>query len=94
MMTCVDPATGVAQFGPKKLPGLRRVFSSPVGAPGRLYVTSQEGATVVLGPGPGFELLATNHLKEGTTASPALVGDVFIMRTQGALYALRESVTP
>lgn len=94
MMTCVDPATGVAQFGPKKLPGLRRVFSSPVGAPGRLYVTSQEGTTVVLGPGPGFELLATNHLKEGATASPALVGDVFVMRTERAVYALREKTTP
>ena len=48
MMTCVDPTTGVAHWGPRKLPGLRRVFSSPVGAGGRLYVTSQEGSTVVM----------------------------------------------
>ncbi len=94
MMTCVDPATGVAQWGPKKLPGLRRVFSSPVGAPGRTYVTSQEGVTVVLGSGPQFQVLATNRLDEGATASPALVGDVFVMRTERALYALREQKTP
>jgi len=94
MLTCLDPDTGRALWGPAKLPGIRRVFASPVGTGARIYVSGQGGATVVVGPGPAFEILATNTLDEGATASAAIVGDVLFLRTHTSLVALGNPVTP
>ncbi len=94
VLTCVDPATGAATIGPKKRRGLRRVFSSPVSGAGRLYVTSQEGATAVLDLKNELAVLAVNSIGEVVTASPALVGDALVLRSEDALYAIREERAP
>jgi outer membrane protein assembly factor BamB len=94
VMTCLAPSTGATLWGPEKIPGLRRVFSSPVSAAGRLYVSGKGGKTVVLGPGSGPIVLATNTLSEGATASAAVVGNRLILRTHGHLYSLSEGEPP
>ena len=66
------------------------MFSSPVGAAGRVYVTSRDGTTVVLKQGPTFEVLAQNKLGDGFDASPALVGTDIYMRGYKYLYCIGE----
>jgi len=64
------------------------VFSSPVGAAGRVYVTGREGTTLVIRNAPKFEVLARNALDDGFDASPALVDNEIYMRGYRYLYAI------
>ncbi len=64
------------------------IFSSPVGADGRVYVTGREGVTVVVKHGQTFEVLAENTLDDGFDASPALVDNQIFMRGYRYLYCI------
>jgi outer membrane protein assembly factor BamB len=64
------------------------VYSSPVGAQGRVYITSRDGATLVIRHGPRFEVLATNTLDDGFDASPALVDNELYLRGNRYLYSI------
>ncbi|MPZ20804.1 MAG: PQQ-binding-like beta-propeller repeat protein [Luteitalea sp.] len=65
--------------------------ASPVAAAGRVYFTSEDGVVYVARAGKVFELLARNDMPEMCLATPAITGDMLIVRTRGHLYALRES---
>ena len=62
--------------------------ASPVAASGRLYLTSEEGDIFVVKAGRTFELLATNRMGEIAMATPALSGNMLVIRTQGHLFAV------
>jgi hypothetical protein len=66
------------------------VFSSPVGADGRVYIPGREGTTAVLRNGATYELLAANELDDGFDASPALVDNELYLRGQRYLYCIAE----
>jgi outer membrane protein assembly factor BamB len=70
-------------------PGAGGFSASPVAAGGRLYLASEDGKVFVVRAGRTFELLATNDMNEVCMATPALSGDLLLIRTQGHLYALR-----
>jgi hypothetical protein len=65
---------------------MAEVYSSPVGAAGRVYVTSRDGTTLVIKRGAAFEVLAKNTLDDGFDASPALVDGDMYMRGYKYLY--------
>jgi outer membrane protein assembly factor BamB len=65
--------------------------ASPVAAGSQLYVTSEDGEIYVLRMGREFELLATNSMGEVCLATPALSGDMLIVRTRSHLYGIAES---
>ena len=69
---------------------VHNVFASPVGAAGRVYVTSREGMTIVLKDGNPPELLARNRLEDHFSASPAVAGREFYLRGERFLYCLAE----
>ena len=62
--------------------------SSPILADGKIYATSEDGATTVLKAGPEFEILAVNKLDGHTLATPAPVGNEIFIRTAEHLYCL------
>jgi len=64
--------------------------ASPVAADGKLYFTSEDGQVYVVAAGPTFRLLATNEMAEVCMATPAISGDLLIVRTRTALVALAE----
>jgi outer membrane protein assembly factor BamB len=88
MVTCIDLVTGEAKWGPERtLDGT--VSASPTLADGKLYVTNEEGVTVVLRAGPEFEQLAVNELDGSYTLStPVAVGDRLYVRTGDHLFCL------
>ena len=90
ILTCLDPATGNHRFGPQRLEGIEGVYTSPVGAAGRVYIAGRNGATLVIRQGPEFEVLAENHLDESFTASAAIAGDEIFLRGQTSLYCIGE----
>ncbi len=64
--------------------------ASPILADGRLYFFNQQGKATVIRPADEFEVLATNELESGCMASPAVVGDAMIVRTETHLYRIEK----
>ena len=88
VLTVYDAETGTRRYGPERVPGVRNVYASPVAAAGRLYVTSREGVTTVLGAHAPFDVLATNTLDDGFDASPAIVDGEIYLRGNKFLYSI------
>jgi len=88
LLSAFDGKTGTPHYQVRRLEGLPEVFSSPVGAGGRVYITGRDGTTLVIRHGPRFELLAKNMLDDGFDASPAVVDKTIYMRGYKYLYAL------
>ena len=85
IMTCLDPTTG-SELWRHRLPG--NYSASLLAAPGRIYAFNEDGVTTVVGSGREFKLLATNALEERIMATPAVVGDALVLRTEGHLYRI------
>lgn len=87
-LTCADAATGKVQYGSQPLEGITTMYSSPVGAAGRVYVTGRNGVTLVIKNGPEFAVLARNKLDDSFTASAALVDRDLYLRGEKGLYCI------
>lgn len=88
ILSCVDPRTGKPYYDQTRLEDITGVYSSPVGADGRVYITGRNGTTVVLDRGPEFKVLATNKLDDEFSASPAIVGKELFLRGHQRLYCV------
>ena len=64
--------------------------ASPIAAGGKLYITGEDGDVYVVKAGPQYELLAKNTIGEPTLATPALAGDLLIVRGARHLFAIAE----
>ena len=63
--------------------------SSPWAYNGKVFCLNEEGKTFVIAAGEKFELLRTNSLDEMAQATPAIVGDRLLLRTESRLYSIR-----
>ncbi len=63
--------------------------SSPWAYDGKIFCLSEEGQTFVVAAGEKFELLRTNTFDEMALATPAIVGDRLLLRTESKLYSIR-----
>lgn len=82
---CLDAATGSILWHER----LDDLFSaSPIEAGGFIYCCSENGLTYVLRAADKFEVVATNDLGAGILASPAVVGNQMIVRTQQELVCI------
>ena len=87
----LDPATGEFRGEPLRLDGIRDfIFSSPVGAAGRIYVTGRDGRTVVLRHDKENAALAVNLLDDSFSASAALADRELYLRGEKFLYCIAE----
>jgi outer membrane protein assembly factor BamB len=64
--------------------------ASPVAAAGKLYITSEDGDMYTVKAGPQYELLSKNPIGEPILATPALAGDLLIVRGAKHLFAIAE----
>jgi outer membrane protein assembly factor BamB len=87
-LTCLDAKSGAEHYVAQKVEGLKGVYSSPVGAAGRVYLVGRNGAAAVIERGPDYKVLATNTLDESFTASPAIVGNEIYLRGHKSLYCV------
>ncbi|MCI0638237.1 MAG: PQQ-like beta-propeller repeat protein [Gemmataceae bacterium] len=87
----LDTKTGDNQGGPYRMDGIDSVYSSPVGAAGRIYITSRDGVTQVMSHGEqAGKMLAENRLDDVFSASAALVGRELFLRGERWLYCITE----
>ena len=66
--------------------------ASAISANGLVYFVSDRGITTVVRPGPKFEVVAKNDLKELVSSSPAISQGQFFIRGQKNLYCIGEKV--
>ncbi len=90
ILTRFDAKTGVQTF--KSRVGEGGDFtSSPWAYNGKVFCIDEEGRTFVIRAGDKFELLGSNDLGEMALATPAIIGDRLILRTDKHLYSIRNA---
>lgn len=67
--------------------------SSPWAYNGKIFCLNEEGKTYVIAAGRTFKLLHANSLGEMALATPAIVGDRLLIRTESKLYSIRQTST-
>ena len=88
VVSCLEIAAG-HELWKKRIGG--HFVASPIYAGDRLYFCNQDGKTTVIKPGRSYELLATNTLKTGCMASPAVSGKALFLRTTTHLYRIESN---
>jgi outer membrane protein assembly factor BamB len=93
-LTCYDAKTG-KEIYKQRVGGGRAAFTaSPVAAQGRLYLASEDGDVYVVQAGAEYKSLEVSSVGETIMATPALSGDLLLIRTGGHLLALGEAAKP
>jgi outer membrane protein assembly factor BamB len=87
-----DARTGKQTYKTRIDPAATAFTTSPWAYNGKLFCLSEEGQTFVVSTGEEFKLLHVNTLDDFTLASPALVGDRLLIRTEHRLYSIRRKV--
>ena len=87
VLSTYEPKTGERIYQQRVGPGAG-FSASPIAADGRVYLTSEDGDIFVVKAGRAFELLATNHMGETLMATPAISGNMLIVKTQTQLVGI------
>ena len=87
-LSCFNPETGKLHFGPERLPDIKTVYASPVGAGGHIYITGRNGNFVVLKHDKQFRIIAKNKLDDNFDASPAIGNSHLYFRGHNYLYCI------
>ena len=90
VLSRVNAKTGDEPSGPFRLGSVFNIYSSPVGAAGRIYVTDRNGKTLVMSNDAEPKALTLNKLDDRFSASAALVGDAIFLRGEKFLYCIGE----
>jgi outer membrane protein assembly factor BamB len=91
LLSCLNFLTGEPYYRQQRLPQPYNFKASPVGANGKLYLSTETGDVVVVKMGETYEVLATNTLKDQSfIATPAIAGGSLYLRSQEALYCIRQ----
>jgi outer membrane protein assembly factor BamB len=91
ILSAYDIQTGTRVYQARLSRTAGAFSASPVIGAGRLYFTSEDGHVIVVRTGRKFEVLATNEMNEVCMATPALAGDLLLVRTKTHLYAFRNT---
>jgi outer membrane protein assembly factor BamB len=88
ILTRFDAKTGVQSYKARVGSG-GEFTSSPWAYNGKIFCLNEEGRTFVIAAGDKYELLGSNDLNEMALATPALIGNRLILRTEKHLYSIR-----
>lgn len=92
MVSCLDATSGKPYYSQVRLPKATNIKSSPVGANGKLYISTEDGDVVVLRMGETFEVLATNTLDgQFFIATPAIADGQIFLRGQNTLFCIQQA---
>ncbi len=84
-ITCLDAITGQIIWEDE----LKGQFNaSPIYAGGNIYFTNVKGKTSVIKPGEKFHLVAENQVGEMVKATPAILRDKVVIRSEKSLFCI------
>jgi outer membrane protein assembly factor BamB len=84
-----DAKTGKQSYKTRIDPAATAFTTSPWAYNGMLFCLSEEGQTFVIKTSDEFQLSHVNELDDFALASPALVGERLLIRTEHRLYSIR-----
>jgi len=85
-----DPETGERIYQARVAPGAAAFTASPWAYNGHVFVMGEEGDTYVIEAAAAeYKLVGKNSLDDFSMATPAIVGDRLVIRTQHRLYSIR-----
>lgn len=84
-----DAKTGKLTYKTRIDPAATAFTTSPWAYNGKLFCLSEEGQTFVIAAGETFKLLHMNDLDDMAQATPAIVGERLLLRTEHRLYSIR-----
>ncbi len=84
-----DAKSGKQTYKTRIDPAAANFTTTPWAYNGKLFCLSEEGQTFVVTTGEQFQLLHVNELNDMAQASPALVGERLLIRTEHRLYSIR-----
>ncbi len=90
ILSCYNANNGKPFYESQNIEGAGGYYASPVGAADRVYLASQNGATIVIKNSDTYEVLATNKLDDQFDASPALVDNQIILKGHKNIYCIEE----
>ena len=94
ILTRFDAKTGKQIYKTRIDPAATAFTTSPWAYHGKLFCLSEEGQTFVIAGAEEFKLLHVNELDDFTLASPAIVGERLLIRTEHHLYSIRQKGRP
>jgi len=84
-----EAKTGKVTYRTRIDPAATAFTASPWAHNGKVFLLSEEGQTFVVAAGKEFQLLHVNALDDMALASPAMVGERLVVRTEHRLYSIR-----
>jgi outer membrane protein assembly factor BamB len=84
-----NPETGERLYQSRVSPVPATFTASPWAYNGHVFAMSEEGDTYVVEAANEYKLVRTNSLDDFSMATPAIVGDRLLIRTQHRLYSIR-----
>jgi outer membrane protein assembly factor BamB len=88
ILSCYEARTGRVFYKERLGSGGDGFTASPVASPGKIYFTSETGSVFVVKPGPEFNVLATNQMREICMATPSISDGKIFFRTQSHVVAI------
>jgi len=85
--TCVDARTGTVHWSERLGGGFS---ASPAFSEDRIYFQNEEGVCFVVKASPHFNLLAKNELPERTFASPIVIDNALLLRSENHLWRFKK----
>ncbi len=92
VLSRLNAKSGSPAPGQIRLPTITDVYSSPVAAANRVYITDLRGTTRVMEAGTDAKFLARNRLEDSFSATMVLVDDEIILRGRKYLYCIAEDL--
>jgi outer membrane protein assembly factor BamB len=85
----LNAETGERAYRSRVAPGASAFTASPWAYNGHVFAMSEEGDTFVIEAADQYRLVRVNSLDDFSMATPAIVGDRLLIRTQHRLYSIR-----
>jgi outer membrane protein assembly factor BamB len=90
LIACYDAKTGEEVYGKRRIGmGARAFTSSPWAYDGKIFFLNEDGDTFVIQAGPEYKLLGKNSLGELCMATPAILSDGLVIRTESHLLRVK-----
>jgi outer membrane protein assembly factor BamB len=87
VLTCLNTADGKTRWQ-NRLKG--NFIASPVHVDGKIFFCSREGETTVIRPGLTYDEVVVNILPDQLMASPVVIGNALLLRTESHLYKIQK----
>lgn len=90
LLACYNAQTGEEVYGKQRIAGGGGAFTtSPWAYEGKLFCLSEDGDTYVIDAGPTFKVIGKNSLGELCMATPAIVPQGLVIRTQSHILCIK-----